>query len=201
MARSVAHRAGLDDEVILRAAGELADAEGFEQLSLLRLAERLHVRSPSLYKHIAGLDDVRRGLALLGARSLYVRLGRAAIGKSGAEGVRAVSAAYRAFAYEHPGLYAAMQRAATPDDAALGAVSEEILGVLRAVLAPWRLDETSLIHSIRMIRSLLHGFVSLEAVGGFGIPIDLEQSYDYALSVFLEGLDRTASSDSSAGVE
>lgn len=61
-------------------------------------------------------------------------------------------------------------------------------------LAPWRLDETSLIHAIRMVRSLLHGFVSLEAVGGFGIPVDLEESYAYALSVFLEGLDRTASS-------
>ncbi len=188
----MAHRAGLDDVVILRAAGELADAEGFDQLSLARLAERLNVRSPSLYKHVAGLDDVRRGLALLGARTLAERFARAAIGKSGADGVRTVSAAYRAFAKEHPGLYAAIQRAPAQDDAALIAASEEIIDILRAVLAPWRLDEPRLIHAIRMIRSLTHGFVSLEAAGGFGIPIALEQSYDYAITIFIEGLDHEA---------
>lgn len=190
-----AHRAGLDNDIILRAAGEIADAEGLDHLSLARLAERLGVRSPSLYKHVpGGLEDVRRGLALYGARALTQRFARAAIGKSGAEGVRAVSAAYRAFAREHPGLYAAIQRAPALEDqqdqqqSALIAASEEIIDILRAVLAPWRLDETRLIHAIRMLRSLTHGFVSLEAVGGFGIPIDLEQSYDYAITLFIEGL-------------
>ena len=185
-----AHRAGLDEAVILRAAGELADAEGLDQLSLLRLAERLNVRSPSLYKHIGGLDDVRRGLALLGARALAERFARAAIGKSGADAVRAMCYAYRAFAREHPGLYAAIQRAPARDDSALIAASDEVIAVLGLALAPWRLDETRLIHAIRMLRSLTHGFVSLEAAGGFGIPIDLEQSYEYAVNVFIEGLDR-----------
>jgi AcrR family transcriptional regulator len=188
----MAHRAGLDDGVILRAAGELADAEGLEQLTLAHLAERLKVRSPSLYKHVGGLDDVRRGVALLGARMLAERFARAAIGKSGAAGVRAVSVAYRAFAKEHPGLYGAIQRAPAQDDAALIAASGEIIDILRAVLEPWRLDETQAIHAIRMIRSLIHGFVSLEAAGGFGIPLDLEQSYDYAITVYIDGLEREA---------
>ncbi len=188
----MAPRAGLDDAVILRAAGELADEEGFEQLSLLRLAERLHVRSPSLYKHVGGLDDVRRGLALLGARTLASRFAHAAIGKSGADAVRAVSAAYRAFAREHPGLYTAIQRAPAQNDHDLIAASQEIIDILRRVLEPWRLDETRAIHAIRMLRSLTHGFVSLEATGGFGMPVDLEQSYDYAITLFIEGLDREA---------
>jgi len=188
----MAHRAGLDDGVILRAAGEIADAEGLEQLTLAHLAARLNVRSPSLYKHVAGLDDVRRGLALLGARTLAERFARAAVGKSGAAGVRAVGVAYRAFAKDHPGLYAAIQRAPARDDAALIAASDEIIDILRAVLEPWRLDDAQQIHAIRMIRSLIHGFVSLEAAGGFGIPLDLEQSYDYAITVFIDGLERGA---------
>ena len=188
----MAHRAGLDDAIILRAAGELADEDGFEQLSLLRLAERLHVRSPSLYKHIAGLDDVRRGLALLGAQTLANRFAHAAIGKSGADAVRAVSAAYRAFAREHPGLYTAIQRAPAQEDHALIAANQQVIDILRTVLEPWRLDETHSIHAIRMLRSLTHGFVSLEATGGFGMPVDLQQSYDYAIALFIEGLDREA---------
>ena len=191
----MAHRAGLDSDIIVRAAGDIADTEGFDRLSLAGLAQRLGVRSPSLYKHVAGLDDVRRGLALFGAQALAQRFAYAAIGKSGAEGVRAVCATYRAFAREHPGLYAAIQRAPAPEnreESALVAASEEIIAILRAVLAPWRLDETRLIHAIRVIRSLTHGFVSLEGAGGFGIPIDLEQSYDYAITLFIEGLDHEA---------
>ena len=60
------------------------------------------------------------------------------------------------------------------------------------MLEPWRLDDAQAIHAIRMIRSLIHGFVSLEAAGGFGIPLDLEQSYDYAITVFIDGLEREA---------
>ena len=181
-------RAGLDDRVILHAAGEIADRDGLEQLSLARLAESLDVRPPSLYNHVSGLDDVRRGLALEGARALAGRLARAAVGKPGPEGVRAIGAAYRAFAREHPGLYAALQRAPAPDDAALIAASDDILAILRAALAPWDLDAATQVHAIRTLRSLTHGFVSLEAVGGFGMPIDLEESYNYAIGLFIAGL-------------
>jgi AcrR family transcriptional regulator len=191
-------RAGLDDRVILRAAAEIADREGLEQLSLARLAERLDVRPPSLYNHIAGLDDVRRGLALEGARALAGRLARAAVGKPGPQGVRAIGAAYRAFAREHPGLYTALQRAPAPDDTALIAATEDIMAILRAALAPWGLDEAAQVHAIRTLRSLTHGFVSLEVAAGFGMPYDLEESYDYALGLFIAGLARGAQSGLSA---
>jgi AcrR family transcriptional regulator len=181
-------RAGLDDRVILRAAEEIADQEGLDRLSLARLAERLGVRPPSLYNHVAGLEDVRRGLALEGARALAGRLARAAVGKPGPEGVRAIGEAYRAFAREHPGLYAALQRAPAPDNTALIAASEDIMAILRAALAPWGLDEAEQVHAIRTLRSLAHGFVSLEVAGGFGMPYDLRESYEYALALFIAGL-------------
>lgn len=190
----MARRAGLDDSGIVRAAGEISDAEGFDQLSLARLAEKLQVRSPSLYKHVDGLEDVRQGVALLGARTLAARLARAAIGKSGAEGVRAVGLAYFAFAQEHPGLYTAMQRAAS-GDAELAAAATELIDILRAMLAPWRLSEPNLIHAIRTLRSVAHGFVSLQAEGGFAMPFALADSYDFALTLIIDGLDRIAATD------
>jgi AcrR family transcriptional regulator len=181
-------RRGLDDRVILRAAGELADRDGLEQLSLARLAERLGVRPPSLYNHVAGLEDVRRGLALRAARDLAARLARAEVGLAGAEGLRAMGRAYRAYAQEHPGLYAALQRAPAAGDTELIAAAEDLLAILRAALAPWGLDERTQVHAIRAFRSLAHGFVSLEAAGGFGLPVDLEASYAYALDRFIAGL-------------
>lgn len=182
-------RPGLDEEAVLRAATELVDAEGLEALSLARLAEALGVRTPSLYNHVSGLEGVRRGLALRGLRELTRRVTRAAIGKNGEEGILAVADAYRTFAKEHPGLYAAgLLRAPSPDETELASASNEVLEILSAVLAPYDLRGDELIHALRAFRSLAHGFVSLELAGGFGIPVDLDTSYHYLVRLLISSL-------------
>lgn len=184
-------RPGLDEEAVLRAATALVDAEGLEALSLARLAEALGVRAPSLYNHVSGLEGVRRGLALRGLRELTERAARAAIGKNGEAGLIAVADAYRTFAKEHPGLYAAgLLRAPGPEETELAAASEEMLDILRAVLAPYGLQGEKLIHALRAFRSLAHGFVSLELAGGFGIPVDLDASYHFLVRLLVASLQR-----------
>jgi AcrR family transcriptional regulator len=180
---------------VLRAAAALVDAEGIETLSLVRLAETLGVRTPSLYNHIAGLDGLRRGLALLGVRDLRDRLARAAIGKTGEGGLLAIADAYRAFAKEHPGLYAASLRAPSAEETALGEAAADILAIIGAVLAPYGLSGEAEVHAIRALRSVVHGFVSLELAGGFGMPVNLDESYRVLLRTLLAGLSqRTAGS-------
>lgn len=184
-------RPGLDEEAVLRAATALVDAEGLEALSLARLAEALGVRAPSLYNHVSGLEGVRRGLALRGLRELTARAAQAAIGKNGEAGLVAVADAYRTFAKEHPGLYAAgLLRAPGPEETELAAASEEMLDILRAVLAPYGLQGEKLIHALRAFRSLAHGFVSLELAGGFGIPVDLDASYHFLVRLLVASLQR-----------
>ena len=184
----MAHRPGLTTDTVVRAAAGLVDAEGPEALNLARLAGKLGVRTPSLYNHITSLDDVRRRLALYGARELEVRLARSAIGKTGDEGIFALAEAYRGFAREHPGVYAMGQRAATPDDRELVAAQEDVLAIMRAVLAPSGLEGAAEVHALRALRSLAHGFVSLELAGGFGIPVDVDESYRVLVGLFLDGL-------------
>jgi len=188
----VARRPGLDESVVVRAAADLVDAEGIDALTLARLAERLGVRTPSLYNHIAGLEDVRRGLALLGVRELEARLARAAIGAAGEDGAFALAEAYRRFAKERPGLYAATLRAPDPDDGALQQAAAELMDVVRAVLAPYKLRGAEETHAIRAWRSLVHGFVSLEVAGGFGLPLDLNESFRRLIHLFIAGLCREA---------
>ena len=180
-------RAGLDRETVVQAAAALADARGHE-VTLAELAAHLGVRTPSLYNHIAGQAGLRRELSLLGARELAVRLGRAAMGKAADDAVFALAHAYRAFAKEHPGLYAASLRAPDPADSAHMAVSEEILAILAVVLEAYRLRDETALHTIRGLRSVLHGFVSLELAGGFGLPLDLDESYIHLVRVYLGGL-------------
>jgi AcrR family transcriptional regulator len=181
-------RAGLDTAAVVRAAAALADAKGIDALTLGELAAQLGVRTPSLYNHIAGLDGLRRDLALLGVRELNARLSRAAIGKAGDAAITAFADAYRAFAHAHPGLYSATQRAPGPGDSELHAAADEAVETVVAVLAAYGLDGDDAVHTVRALRSFLHGFVSLETGGGFGLPLNLDESFRRLLRIFIDGL-------------
>ena len=184
----MATRVGLDREMVVRTAAELADNRGLEEVSLATLAARLGVRSPTLYHYVDGLAGLRRELALLGTRELGQRLGRAVMGKAGDEAVRALASAYRVFVNEHPGLYAATVHAAEPDDTALQGVQTEVVDIALRSLSAYHLSQEDAIHVVRMLRSLVHGFATLERSGGFGIPLDIDETFERLQYVFLQGL-------------
>lgn len=188
----MASRVPLDREAVVRAAAQLADGAGGKEISLAELATYLGIRTPSLYNHIAGQDGLRRDLTLLGLHELMLVLGRAVMGKAGDDALLALARAYRAFAREHPGLYARTLHAPDPSDPQLVAASDEIITILLAVLAAYDLHGDAAVHVIRGLRSLLHGFVSLELSGGFGLPLDLDTSFEYLVHVFIDGLLRRA---------
>ena len=172
-------RAGLTPTVVAEAAAVIADDVGYDRLTLAAVAERCGVRLPSLYKHVDGLDGLRRELALLALRELYEALTRAAMGRSGREALHAVAASYRAWARAHPGRYVATLRAPARGDRAYAAAGEAAVGVVAAVLLGYHVnDPDDVTDATRMLRSLLHGFVTLEAAGGFGRPRALDRSFD-----------------------
>lgn len=180
--------AGIDRDQIIAVAAELADANGLEALTLARVAERLGVRLPSLYHHVAGLAGLRRELALLGARELLERMRGAAIGKAGDPAVAALAQAYREYVTGHPGRYAATVRAPDLHDEEFNQVSQAIIAVVLAVFEPYQLADAAKIHAVRGLRSIVHGFASLELAGGFGIPLDRDESFHLLVSFFIAGL-------------
>lgn len=189
----VARRAGvsLDRAAVVLAAAQLADTVGLEGVTLATLAAKVGVQTPSLYNHVAGLPGLRRELALLGLRELARRLERAAVGRAGDDALVAIAQAYRAYAREHPGVYAATQRTPEGHDPAWAAAGAEVVGIVLAVLAGYGLEGDDALHATRALRSLLHGFVALETVGGFGLPLDLDESFRRLLALFIAGLRTT----------
>lgn len=181
-------RPGLDRNALVGEAARLADERGLASVTLANLAERLNVRPPSLYNHIDGSDELHHQLSLFALQALGNTLARAAIGLNGAAGLLAIANAYRAFAKRHPGMYDATLRAPRPGDTALQNIAQELLDVVRAVLVPFGLDEERTIHVIRGFRSIVHGFVSLEAAGGFGLPQSIDESFHVILTSFIAGL-------------
>jgi AcrR family transcriptional regulator len=195
MARSV----GIDRGQVVAVAAELADAHGLEKLTLAQVAARLGVRLPSLYNHVDGLPGLQRELALLAGRQILKRISRAAIGKASDAAVIAVGQAYRRYVLEHPGRYAAIVRAPAPDDAELQQVGQAIIDVVLSVLEPYGLDEEAAIHAVRGLRSIAHGFATLELVGGFGMALDRDESFLRLLRAYTAGL-RAEGNSEKAGV-
>jgi len=175
-------RAGLTPAIVVAAAADLADEVGWERLTLAALAGRLKVAVPSLYKHLDGLEAIRRGVSILALHELGDALTGAldsvdAAADAGSARLRALAGAYRGFARAHPGRYAATVRASPPDDAEHRAASDSVLLTVLAVLAERGLAGDDAIDAARALRAALHGFVALEAAGGFGLPRDVERSF------------------------
>ena len=166
----------------------MADEVGLSQLTLAALAARLGVRQPSLYKHIDGMGGLRRGLAIRAKNELADILARAAIGRERGDAITAIAHAYRDWARQHPGRYAAAQHAPAADDAGDMAASQAALDVVTAVLAGYQLREDDAIDATRALRSALHGFVTLELGGGFGLPVDIDRSYARLVSGLVTAL-------------
>ena len=168
-------RAGLAPETVVDAAAALADADGLDSLTLARLAKRLGV---------GGLPDLRRRHAGRGARELAAALGGAAAGRAGGDALAAVARAYRDYALAHPGTYAAAQRATELDRADAEAAVDVVLAVLRG----YGLEGDEAVHAARIVRSALHGFAALETGEGFGIPLDLDDTFARLVAVLDQGL-------------
>jgi AcrR family transcriptional regulator len=191
----MARRPGLDREAVVQAAVELLDSEGVGSLSLGRLADRLGVQTPSLYNHIDGLPGLLHQLTLRNARDMAACMGDAAMGQAGSEALLAVAQAYRGYIKQHPGLYMASLRASgtqtqdgAPVDVELAAAEARVVRIVLAALASFGLQGQDAIHAVRGLRSVVHGFASLEVAGGFGLPLDCDESFRRLIAMLVAGL-------------
>ena len=187
----MATRTRLTKTVVVQAAAELINEEGAQALSLNRLAEKLDIRTPSLYNHVDGLPGLQRELAVMNARLLADRLNAAAIGKSGTKLFLDVAQAFRSYVKEYPGLYMSTLRSSGNQeigDENLVREEERALKIGLAVMASLGLQGESAIHALRAFRSMVHGFATLEVAGGFGLPEDCDESFRRLIDALVTGL-------------
>jgi AcrR family transcriptional regulator len=182
-------RAGLSGGDVVAAAAGLADELGYAGLTMGALAERLGVRPPSLYKHVGGLADLQRQVAILAMTEAGDAIGDAVQGRSGSDALAALLTAFRDYVIRHPGRYAATTGAAFggPDDPLLIAATR-VLGSIAAVLRGYGIGEDEMDHAIRTIRCTIHGFAMLEASGGFQWGNDPDESFEWMIRFIDRGL-------------
>lgn len=196
-------RAGLNPDRVTELALAVLDEDGWDGMTLAAVAGRAGVAVPSLYKHVHGLPELRRRVALVCVREFDAALrqasasaGARAAGRAGADPaatVRAVAAAARDYGVRHPGRYMAVQGgewARDPQAVDLEAASAATVATIAEALAGLGLPADATIDAIRAVRALVHGFVTLQAAGGFGMPDDVDASFERAVDALVGGLAR-----------
>lgn len=180
---------GLDTQTILNTAAELAEEKGIENVTLLQVAERLGVKSPSLYNHLSGVRELSLGIAKIAIGRLENDVQNAAVGRSKSEALMAIAMAYREFEKKNPELYKAILRYPDYDDANVQEAGHTVVRILYRVMQPYHYSKEETIHFVRGFRSALHGFVSLEEAGFFKDPeADAEESYRQMVSRLISTL-------------
>ncbi|MFF0816235.1 TetR/AcrR family transcriptional regulator [Rhodococcus sp. NPDC003318] len=193
-------RAGLSEQRLVRAGADLADEIGFDRVTVSALARRFDVKAASLYSHLGGSDDLRTKIALLALGELAERSADALAGRAGREALVALANAHRDYARRHPGRFAATQLRLDP--AAVEASDGRRLGeMMRAILRGYDLAGSDQTHAVRLIGSVVSGFVNLEAAGGFDHSSPgSDESWSWALNaldrMLRSGASTTDESDS-----
>ncbi|MEE1940964.1 TetR/AcrR family transcriptional regulator [Streptomyces sp. TRM 70361] len=174
---------------MVAAGAALADEVGHAQLTMGLLAERLGVRTPSLYKHVGGQEDLNRRIAALALGEAADSVGGAVQGYAGRDALAAAARAFRAFVLAHPGRYAATigVEPSGPDDP-LATAGRRLLDAFTAVLRGYDIGESDTDHALRMLRSLCHGFATLQAAGGFQWGTDIDESFEWLIAFADRGL-------------
>lgn len=182
-------RAGLTPASVAEAGATLADEIGLDHLSMGLLAERLGVKTPSLYKHVTSQADLTHRIAVLAMTELGDAIRDATQGRASSDALTAAAQAARAYVKDHPGRYAASNAAhpTGPDDPLIPA-SSRVLTSLSAVLYGYRLEASQEIHALRALRSMIHGFATLEATGAFQIETDVNESFSWLINLIDHGL-------------
>lgn len=188
-------KAGIRLEDVVRAATTIADRDGLEAATLSAVARELGIRTPSLYNHVDGVDGLRRQLAMHGSMILLDELEDAIGDRTGAEALRMVARVDRDFVTEHAGLYESFLPAPRQevDPELYEALARPVFAIAR-VLLDMGIPQSEAIHLIRAMRATLHGFLDLEAKDGFGMPVDIDASFDTAVELMIKGIQAAADS-------
>lgn len=97
------------EALIITVTREIAEREGWNAVTIRRLAEEIEYSQPVLYSHFQSRDAIVAAVALQGFGELVEALSRAAeSAKSSDASVKSVAYAYLDFALSRPALYEAM---------------------------------------------------------------------------------------------
>jgi AcrR family transcriptional regulator len=177
----------LDKATLVRAAADLADRDGWSNLTLSQLAKDVNRHVTSLYAHVDGLDQLRQEVTLLALEELADEVWRAALGRSGEQALAAIAAVERAYALRHPGRNAAMFSPPRPDDPEYRSRGQRLAEPVRATLRSFGLDDHQVLQAHGVFSSALRGLVMAEVTQTFPVA-GVDEAHTQLIRLFVLAL-------------
>ena len=160
---------------VVAAGRRLLEEEGVEALTMRRLADRVGIRAPSLYKHLPDKAALEAAIIATGLEDAAAAF-EAAVEGAGGGGLAALAAAYRRFALEHPHLYRLMNNGPLPREHLPPGLEERTAApVLRVAGSQAR---------ARAVWAFAHGMVMLELDHRFPPDADLDAAWQAGIAAF-----------------
>ena len=163
-------------EAVIKATSDLADEKGLNNVSLKAVAQKLNIRTPSLYNHIESLDNLLLEVAHNGMRDMNERMMKIAVGKIGKEAIKLVSIEYLNYMIEHPGVYETIQWAVWHG-------TEETATIFNNYL-----NKDKTLEILNMLTGIIHGYTTLQLGNAFSASDKVRFELAEAIDTLLVGI-------------
>ncbi|WP_427814572.1 TetR/AcrR family transcriptional regulator (plasmid) [Enterococcus sp. 22-H-5-01] len=182
----------LSKEKIISLYIQLAQEIGLNKVSFPRIAEKLEVKTPSLYNHFKNLDDLKIQTAIYLHQELNELLMQELVGKSNGQALFQYALTYRAFSKEFFAVYELLNTIPLMQDTKLNEVGAKNNQILTKILTSFDLSEEKMIVKSRSFRSMLHGYITLNQLGYFQNPrMDDDQSFNLMIEEFISEISKS----------
>lgn len=165
---------------IVDAGRKIIEKDGLDGLTMQKIATKVGVRAPSLYKHVGNRGALIRLVVEHVVSDLGRTLDATVTGESPKQDLTALANGFRSFAHDHPESYrlifAPMPEEWRPEPAVFKAASDSVLRTTAALAGPDRALEAA-----RLVTAWAHGFMTMELAGAFRLEGDLGQAFAYGV--------------------
>ncbi|WP_143696086.1 TetR-like C-terminal domain-containing protein [Williamsia sp. 1138] len=163
-----ARRRRVNHEAVIAAAQQMVDELGPDALTMTALASVLGVRVSSLYNHVKSLDEIKNELQLRAMRELGDLAKRAAMGRTGVDGLRVLARVFVDYAAKWPHRCRSLTRVPA-DTAAFSAASAEAGEALAVMIRTAGVADERVLQTQLALFAAISGFVTLQLSGFFTV--------------------------------
>lgn len=176
-------------EVVAAALACVAE-EGIEALNVNRVAARLGIRTPSLYNHVEGADDLRRAVALEVVKELASLSDPIPSDLADSRSLLSWSAHLaRTYALEKPHLYSFLMAVPVSwEDAPFSLYWPKMMAPLAESARKLGVPESHIPLAVQYLISGISGFIRLEIRGAFGTGPQVAQSFQWMIDRLVTSL-------------
>lgn len=175
-------------EAVIKVASDLADKDGLNNVLLKTVAEKLNIRTPSLYNHIGSLDELLREVAHKGMKSMNEKMTKVAIGNFGDAAIKSVSIEYLNYMIEHPGIYEAIQWATWHGSEEIREIYGNYISLLTALVRSFNLKPGSTNEVLNLLTGIIHGYTTLQLRNAFANPDEVRKDICNTIDTILLGI-------------